>query len=96
MELIRRAGTSWLNTEFRTYQFVEEDGKLAMQETDASRQLRGATGPRLSKAEQKQKRERKIWTWEQIEAQLRAARPKPSQLPGPAGTGCDLWGGSRT
>ena len=87
MKLIRAAGTAWLNTEFRTYQFVQENGKLAMQEIDASRQLRGVTGPRLSVAEQKQMRERKLRSWKQIEAQLRA---KPSPLPVPAGRGGDL------
>lgn len=96
MDLTRSAGTSWLNTEFRTYEFVEEEGgKLSMLETDASRQLRGAVGPRLSKAEQMQRRGRKLLIWERIEADLRAAQPKPPQLPGPAGTAGDLWGGSR-
>ena len=89
-----RAGSSWLNTEFRTYEFIEQDGgKLALRETDASRTRRGATGPRLSEKEQMQRRERKLWIWERIEEQLRAEarKAKPSQLPGPAGTG-----GSRT
>lgn len=97
--LIARVGSSWLNTEFRTYEFVEQDGgKLALRETDTSRTLRGATGPRLSEKEQMQRRERKLWAWARIEEQLRAAerKAKPPQLPGPAGTGGDLWGGSRT
>lgn len=81
MELIDRVGSSWLNTEFRTYEFVEGDGgKLAMRETDASRDLRGATGPRLSEKEQMQRRERKLSIWGRIEAELRAAerKAKPS------------------
>ena len=48
------SGTSWENTEYRSYTFeANDDMDASIQETAESRKRRGATGRQLSKAEQR-------------------------------------------
>jgi hypothetical protein len=47
-------GSSWANTEYRSYTFeTNDDMDASIRETAESRERRGATGRRLSKAEQR-------------------------------------------
>ncbi|KAI9741313.1 MAG: hypothetical protein M1834_003030 [Cirrosporium novae-zelandiae] len=60
--------TDWSNTEFRSYQFIEEDGfdkvNATMVETPESRTKRGIVGPRLSRRQQEELYMKTMQVWE--------------------------------
>ena len=60
-------GTGWENTEFRSYEFVEDDGKgedtASLRETEESRRRRHGDEKPLTRTEQMELRETTLKGW---------------------------------
>jgi hypothetical protein len=60
------AGSGWLNTEWRAYNFVPESNDAAIVETPESRRRRAGQEHPLSESEQRNLKEVAIKTWKEL------------------------------